>query len=131
MRICSRTVPHWVAFAVMFVVLVIANVLKEGLGRSTPWRLAIAVALIAWCAWAVRQRALRYRALDELQQRVELESLATAFVGSFVVYVTYWLLQIAGLLPPLDGTYFVIVMVALRNMGVDGAWQQLLRRTPR
>ena len=59
-------------------------------------RLGVALAGIAWFAWLAWRRAVRYRRLDELHQRIELESLATAFAGSFLVFVAYWLLQLSA-----------------------------------
>jgi len=130
-NLLSRTMPHAIAFAVMFVVLVIPHVLTNGLGHSTPFKLFIALGAIVGMVVVASKQVARYRALDELEQRVQLESLATAFAGTFMVFVTYWLLQLSGLLPPLNGLYFVLVMITLRNLGIDGAWQQLLRRTPK
>jgi hypothetical protein len=123
--------PYGVAFSVMFVVLVIPHVLQAGLGHSTPLKLTIAVGAIAGMVFVASRQFARYLALDELEQRVELESLATAFVGTFCVFVAYWLLQAAGLFPPLNGMFFVPVMFTLRNLGLARAWQQILRRTPK
>ena len=128
---CARLIPHWVSFVVVFLALVLPHVLIDGLGATSALRLGVALAGIAWFAWLAWRRAVRYRRLDELHQRIELESLATAFAGSFLVFVAYWLLQLSGVLPPLRGLYFMLVMLTLMNMGTDGAWQRILRRRPR
>ncbi len=125
---CKRLVPHWISFLLMFGVLVLANVLASGLGSASLPRVAIALATIAtFVALAIRRVAI-YRRLDELHQRIQLESLASAFAGTFLCFVAYWLLQISGLLPPLDGMYFLLTMIALMNLGADGAWRKLTRR---
>ena len=97
------TLPHGVAFVVMFVVLVIPHVLQSGVGHSTPLKLTIALAAIGGMVMFLSRQFARYRALDELEQRVQLESLATAFVGTFCVVGAYWLLHAAGLVPRLTG----------------------------
>lgn len=124
---CNRLIPHGVSFVVMFGVLVLANVLAGGVGSFAPARLAIALATIAVFVALTLRRVAIYRRLDELHQRIQLESLASAFAGTFLCFVAYWLLQISGLLPPLDGMYFLLTMIALMNLGADGAWRKLAR----
>lgn len=124
----NRAIPFWVAVLATFLVVVVGNVLPHGIGRPSPGKLVIALATIVIVAMGVQRRVRCYRAKDELQQRIELESLAAAFCGTFVVFVAYWLLQLAGFLPPLDGLYFVLGMYGLVSLGRDGALGRLIRR---
>jgi hypothetical protein len=125
---CRRLVPHWVSFAALFLVLALPHVLTSGFGTTTPLRAAIAIALIALLWYGARRRDQWFQQQDELNQRLHLESLASAFVGAFLLFVTYWLLQLSGLFPPLNSLYFVLIMISLRNLGADGALQRLLSR---
>jgi hypothetical protein len=111
----------------VFLVVVAGNVLTNGLGCPAPGRLALAAALIGLGVSLVVWRVRRFARLDELQQRIELQAYAAAFAGSFIVFVGYCLLQAAGLLPPLIGTYYVIGMISLVMVGSEGAWKQLVR----
>jgi hypothetical protein len=115
---------------VSFGVLVLANVLLEGISPPTASGLVVAAVGIVFFAYLVQRRIRRYRALDELHQRIELESLAAAFAGSFMIFVAYWLLQLVQVLPPLNGLYYVIVMIGLVSSGTDAAWQKLVRGRP-
>jgi hypothetical protein len=112
----------------IFLVVVFANVLPMGLGHPSWGKMALSVGLIvagaSFAVWRVRT----FRRLDELQQRMELEGLAAAFAGSFLIFWSYWLLQTAGLLPPLNGMYFVLGMVALVGVGNGSAWGRLAKR---
>ena len=123
---CKR-IPYWIATLLAFGVLVGSNVLLNGIRPPTAGGLALAAAGIAFFVVLVWRRIQRYRGLDELHQRVELESLAAAFAGSFMVFVAYWLLEVVQVLPPLNGMYYVIVMLGLVGSGADSAWQRLLR----
>jgi hypothetical protein len=125
---CSR--HSIVATSLVFMTVVLGNVLPNGLGHPRWGKLAMATALIAACTAMVILRARKFRSLDELQQRVELEALAAAFGGSFLIFWSYWLLQAAGLLPPLNGMYYVLGMVALVGVGSGSAWGRLARRPP-
>ena len=75
-------------------------------------------------------RRTRCRRCGDWFQRLELESLAAAFVGSFMVFVAHWLLELMQVLPPLDGLYYVMVMIGFVGSGADSAWQCLLRGGP-
>ena len=125
-----RRIPYWAATLIAFGVLATSNVLLNGIRPPTVVGLVVAVAGIGFFVYLVWRRIRRYRSLDELHQRLELESLAAAFVGSFMVFVTYWLLEIVQVLPPLNGLYYVIVMIGLVGSGADSAWQRLLRGHP-
>jgi hypothetical protein len=71
---------------------------------SMPWGLRFAVALLplpALIGLALSARKLA-RHLDELERRVQLEAMATAFGVAGVAFLLYTQLQIAGLLGPED-----------------------------
>lgn len=126
---CKR-IPYWMATLIAFGVLAGSNVLLNGIRAPTAEGLVIAVAGIGFFVFLVWRRIRRYRTLDELHQRIELESLAAAFAGSFMVFVGYWLLELVQVLPPLNGMYYVIVMLGLVGSGADSAWQRMLRGRP-
>ena len=118
--------PHTVvATLAVFLIVVAGNVLSEGMFRPPTVKLVAALAAIAAAAGYVVFRVRRFSAMDEMHQRLELEALAAAFAGSLLVFVAYWLLQAAGLLPPLNGVYYVIGMVGMANFGSRRAWQRL------
>src|SRR4029079_7627285 len=125
---CKRPVAHWVGYATLFVALALPNVLTNGIGTTTPVRIAIAIGLIAVVWYLARRRDQWFQHQDELSQRLHLESLASAFIGTFLLFVTYWLLQGSGTFPPLKGMYFVLIMMSVRNLGADGALQRLMGR---
>jgi hypothetical protein len=125
---CGRLVPHWVGFAALFFALAVPHVLTSGIGTTSPTRLGIALGLTALVWYLARRRDRWFQQQDELNQRLHLESLASAFIGTFLLFVTYWLLQLSGLFPPLNGMYFVLIMISLRNLGADGALQRLMGR---
>jgi hypothetical protein len=115
---------------VAFVVVVVGNVLTNGFGRPSPGRLVVACGVILLAIAFVMWRLRQFQSHDELHQRLELEALAAAFVGSFLIFVSYWLLQAAGLLPPLIGMYYAIGMVATAMIGSTRAWRRLEERSP-
>lgn len=117
-----------VATFCVFLVVVIGNVMSTGLGHPQWGKLLLALGLIAACVTFAAWRVRAFRRLDELQQRMELEGLAAAFSGTFLIFWSYWLLQITGLLPPLNGMYFVLGMVALVGVGSGSAWGRLAKR---
>jgi len=116
-----------VAIALVFLTVVVGNVLTNGLGSPRAGRLAAAVVIIGAAVGYVIGRVRRFSGLDELYQRLELEAVAAAFAGSFLIFVAYWVLQAANLLPPLIGTYYVIGMVAMMSVGSEAAWRRLHR----
>src|SRR4051812_25602650 len=105
---CPRLLPHWTAVFASFGVVVLGNVLQHGIGRPSGGKLVTAAILLVVVAWTCSKQLERYRRLDELQQRIQLESLASAFAGTFLIFTGYWLLQMAGLLPPMEGLYFLL-----------------------
>jgi len=117
-----------VGFGALFVALVVPNVVTNGIGTTTPVRIAITIGLIAVVWYLARRRDQWFQQQDELSQRLHLESLASAFIGTFLLVVSYWLLQLSGLFPPLNGLYFVLIMISLRNLGAGGALQRLMGR---
>ena len=123
---CKR-ILYWVATLIAFGVLAGSNVLLNGIRRPSLAGLVVVVTGTGFFIYLVWRRIRRYQTLDELHQRLELESLAAAFGGSFLVFVAYWLLEMVQVLPPLDGLYYIIVMIGLVGSGADSAWQRLLR----
>jgi hypothetical protein len=119
-----------VATVLAFGIVVAGNVLTNGLGRPSLARLAAACVVIAMAIGYLVWRIRHHHALDELHQRLELEALSVAFAGSFLIFVSYWLLQAAGLLPPLIGMYYALGMLAMAMFGSSGAWRRLKAGSP-
>lgn len=81
------------------------------------WRYAIAVLPAVPIAISVVALVPYYnRLLDELQQRIQLEAIAFAFLGSLVIAFGYGLLELAGL-PGIGWKWAWVLMVALWLMG--------------
>jgi hypothetical protein len=104
------------AYAVLLVVSILA--LQHGMPPGF-WRVAVAVMpmlpAVGIC-WAVIGNLRR---IDEMQRRVQLESLALAFMGTAFITFTYGFLENAGFprlsmfaVWPLMGTLWVIARVA-------------------
>ena len=81
------------------------------------WRYAIAVLPAVPVAISVVALVPYYnRLLDELQQRIQLEALAFAFLGALVIAFGYGLLELAGL-PGIAWKWAWVLMVALWLIG--------------
>jgi len=107
----------WAAIAAAAVILGAALTAKQFERGSAP-RLALAVLQGLASASAVILPIRSIRALDELQQRIQLEALAFAFAGTGILTTMYGFLTNAGL-PAIDwGTYVWPLMVLLWAIGV-------------
>src|SRR5262252_31627 len=107
----------WAALLAAVVILGAALAAKQFERGSAP-RIALALLQGLASASAVILPVRSIRALDELQQRIQLEALAFAFAGTGVLTTTYGFLATAGL-PAIDwGTYVWPVMVLLWAIGV-------------
>ena len=81
------------------------------------WRYAIAVLPAVPVAISVVALVPYYnRLLDELQQRIQLEAIAFAFLGALVIAFGYGLLELAGL-PGIGWKWAWVLMVALWLIG--------------
>jgi hypothetical protein len=107
----------WAALAAAAVILGAALAAKQFERGSAP-RIALALLQGLASASAVILPVRSIRALDELQQRIQLEALAFAFAGTGVLTTTFGFLANAGL-PAIDwGTFVWPVMVLLWAIGV-------------
>ena len=92
---------------------------------GASWRYAIAVlpaVPVAVCVVALVP--YYHRLLDELQQRIQLEAIAFAFLGALIIAFVYGLLELAGL-PGIAWKWAWVLMVAL---WVIGDWLARRRR---
>jgi hypothetical protein len=104
---------HWkrkdqpVAFAALMWVSVylLARGVLELPNLSTALRIAIAVAPVPLFLWLLNRMVKAVTRLDELEQRIQLEALATAFPLVFVLLMTLGLLELAVPLNPDDWSY--------------------------
>ncbi len=80
------------------------------------WRYAIAPLPMIPAAYLVFASVRYYRRMDELQQRIALESLAFAFAGTALITFTYGFLDAAGL-PRINWWFVWPVMGTLWALG--------------
>ena len=80
------------------------------------WRFPIAVAPVVPVSFGITAVMRRMRAMDELQQRIQLEALAFSFMVTAVLTMTYGFLQIVGF-PSLNWTWVFPLMVGLWGIG--------------
>ena len=81
------------------------------------WRYAVALLPAVPVAISVVALVPYYnRLLDELQQRIQLEAIAFAFLGTLVIAFGYGLLELAGL-PGIAWRWAWVLMVALWLIG--------------
>jgi len=107
----------WAALLAAVVILGAALAAKQFERGSAP-RIALALLQGLASASAVILPVRSIRALDELQQRIQLEALAFAFAGTGILTTMYSFLTNAGL-PAIDwGTYVWPLMVLLWAIGV-------------
>jgi hypothetical protein len=107
----------WAALAAAALILGASLAAKQFERGSAP-RIALAVLQGLASASAVILPVRSIRALDEMQQRIQLEALAFAFAGTGVLTTMYGFLTNAGT-PAIDwGTYVWPLMVLLWVVGV-------------
>ena len=95
--------------------LVVAGFIVDA-NRDAGWRYVIAIAPMLPAAFMVLAWVRYFRRVDELQQRIALESLAFAFGGTALITFGYGFLDEAGLPRP---SWFWIwpIMAALWILG--------------
>ena len=117
---CQPSARYGLAMSISFVlyafVLVISLTwLKSGV--DLPWKYVVAV-LPVLSALGIPYAVLRYcQAMDELQRRIQLESLAFGFAAAAVATFTYGFLQNAGL-PEVNWVWVWPVMAVSWIVGV-------------
>jgi hypothetical protein len=82
-------------------IVVMAALAATQFPRRSPARIALALVEGAATAWVILMPWRMMRRLDELQQRVQLEALATAFFVTGIAGAGYGFLESAGL-PHID-----------------------------
>jgi hypothetical protein len=87
-------------------------VLKYPLGI---WRLPVAISPMLPALFIARSVVRLFSSCDELQIKIQMQSLAFAFVGTVLLTLTYGFLQMAGVptanwvwVWPLMGTLFIV-----------------------
>lgn len=86
------------AIAVYSVVLV-GMIYAMGTGLEQPWKTVVALVPVIPMLYIVWLVVARFRTLDEYWQKIQLEALPAAFLGSMAVAFTFGFLEIAGLEP--------------------------------
>ena len=87
-----------VAMAVYTVVLV-GMIYLMGRGLEQPWKTIVALVPVIPMLYIVWLVVARSRTLDEYWQKIQLDALPFAFLGSMTVAFTFGFLEIAGLQP--------------------------------
>lgn len=77
--------------------LFLSNTLLASGGLAEPWRTVMLLAPMAPAAGICAVIVRHIRRLDELQRRIQLEALATAFAGTALLSLGYGFLEGAGL----------------------------------
>lgn len=113
-----RYVLEILGATVIFCAVVVAAMMWLKLRRPhAPWKYVIA-GLPVLPALLYPTTVLRlFRNLDELQQKMQLESLAFAFTGTAVLTLAYGLMESAGL-PRMSWSYIWPLMAVLWTIGL-------------
>ena len=109
-----------IAFACYAALLALSFVILKNIGIESPTPLRVIVALLPILAVVlVIAAALRYfRRMDELEKRIQLDSLAIAYIGTAFVTFGYGFLEIVGL--PRISMFVVWPIMAV--LWIIGAW---------
>ncbi|MDE2696010.1 MAG: hypothetical protein OXH97_05775 [Chloroflexota bacterium] len=97
-------------------VLLVASTFVVAASPGAWWRYAVAVLPMVPAAFMVVAAVRHYRAMDELQQRMELEALAFGFAGTALITFTYGFLEQAGM-PQLSWWWVWPIMAGLWILG--------------
>jgi hypothetical protein len=117
--------PRLVVLVVLFVVVVAGGaILGATLQRGSPARLAIAVVQGLCVTAYVGGLFFSIRQLDELEQRIQYESIAHAFAATIILVTAYGYLERAGL-PRVEWSLWVYPLMFL-FWGL--AWAVVVRR---
>ena len=96
-RPAAKYTATMLAVLSLYAVALVVSLLWLKAGAESPWKYAIAVMPVL-PALGIPLAVIRYcQAMDELQRRIQLESLAFGFASAAIVTFTYGFLQNAGL----------------------------------
>ena len=101
-----------------YAVLLAASSFVVAARPDAAWRYVVAPLPMIPAAFMVVAAVRYFRALDELQQRMQLEALAFGFVGTALITFTYGFLEQAGM-PQLSWWWVWPIMASL---WVVGGW---------
>lgn len=85
--------------------------------RTSPLSILIALAMLIPIWLAMRAFRRFFQAMDELQRKIQLEALATAFAGTALISFAYGLLATAGY-PQLSWVWVLPLMTTLWGIAV-------------
>lgn len=102
-----------------YAVLLIGSVqlLEQDAISDSGWRIAVALLPLPAAAGIVANTISAYRATDELGQRIQLQALAAAFLGTMLAAFTWGLLEGVGL-PRLSGFVYFGILWLLYLVGL-------------
>src|SRR5262245_32950341 len=120
------TVVLWRIFA-MFAVLGLVNFLSSGVASFSWPRLISGLALSGTLGALVFWRYRQYQTLDEMEQRLMLESLACSLAISFLVFSLYWVFQAARIFAPMNPVHALVILIVTAHIGSKNMWREMLR----
>lgn len=103
------------AMTLYVIVLSLSATLVQRLG-DTPWRIPLALLPMIPVGFGMLAFLRFFRAMDELQKRIQLDALAFGFGTTGLLTFSYGLLQTAGL-PEVSFVFVFPLMIALWGFG--------------
>ena len=116
MKVHKRYAIEFSAAMVCYVIVLVGSIRLLGTYGETAWRYPLALSPILPALGALIAFVRFFRALDELEQRMQLEGFAFAFGASALVTFSYGFLEGAGF-PHLNWTFVWPVMAMFWGIG--------------
>lgn len=112
----SKRAFHWAVIIYALLFLVCVFLIKHN-PSQTWWHIVLALIPMIPLAFAVRAFLRFFQRLDELQKRIQLEALALSFGITWLVTMSYGLLEYAGF-PALGWMWVPPIMMVLWDISV-------------
>ena len=116
MKVHKRYVIEFSASLICYAIVLIGSIKLLGWYGETAWRYPLALSPLLPASAALFAFVRFFRAVDELEQRMHLESLAFAFGASALATFAYGFLEGAGF-PHLNWTFVWPVMAMSWGIG--------------
>lgn len=117
-RRAQRRIIFWSlgwAAAILAAAFVLTKTTLVGGRAGMALAVALPTALGVMTAWSYRRFL---RGADELRAKIEVEALALAYSVGVVGGLSYWLLEVAGLIEKADVSFLVVLMLLVHPLGV-------------
>ena len=116
MKVHRRYAIEFSAALICYAIVLVGSIKLLGLYGETAWRYPLALSPVLPASAALLAFVRFFRAVDELEQRMHLESLAFAFGASALATFAYGFLEGAGF-PHLNWTFVWPVMAMFWGVG--------------